>query len=181
MPCGLASGLLVWGGGPTSGGWLCLRRGRCAAPSWGVVADGGGCGGWWGGGRAGRGRVRGAAVEAGGAPGGGWGAAGGVERGEQGDGRERAAARGVTLTPHTGTYAQTAREYVKNRSTHAAGRGPFMHFKTWPAPGYRPEDFPRTHDLAERLIAIPIGVLFKKADVVAIGRVLREEILRELG
>jgi dTDP-4-amino-4,6-dideoxygalactose transaminase len=95
--------------------------------------------------------------------------------------RERAAARGVTLTPHTGTYAQTAREYVKNRSTHAAGRGPFMHFKAWPAPGYRPEDFPRTHDLAERLIAIPIGVLFKKTDVVAIGRVLREEILRELG
>jgi hypothetical protein len=79
------------------------------------------------------------------------------------------------------TAAQTAREYVKNRSTHAAGRGPFMHFKAWPAPGYRPEDFPRTHDLAERLIAIPIGVLFKKTDVVAIGRVLREEILRELG
>ena len=94
--------------------------------------------------------------------------------------RERAAARGVTLTPHTGTYAQTAREYVKNRSTHAAGRSPFMHFRSWPAPGYRPEDFPRTHELAERLIAIPIGVLFKKADVVAIARVLREEILREL-
>lgn len=95
--------------------------------------------------------------------------------------RERAAARGVTLTPHTGTYAQTAREYVRNRSTHAAGRGPLMHFPTWPAPGYRPEDFPRTHDLAERLIAIPIGVLFRKADVLAIARVLREEILRELG
>jgi hypothetical protein len=55
-----------------------------------------------------------------------------------------------------------------------------MHYRAWPAPGYRPEDFPRTHDLAERLIAIPIGVLFSKTDVVTIGRVLREEILREL-
>ncbi|HTO05371.1 MAG TPA: DegT/DnrJ/EryC1/StrS family aminotransferase, partial [Opitutus sp.] len=65
--------------------------------------------------------------------------------------RTRATQRGVTLTPHTGTYAQTAREYVKNRSTHAAGRSPFQHYKKWPAPGYRPEDFPRTHDLAARL------------------------------
>ena len=64
--------------------------------------------------------------------------------------RSRAGERGVTLTPHTGTYAQTAREYVKNRSTHAAGRSPFQHYKEWPAPGYRPEDFPRTHDLGTR-------------------------------
>jgi hypothetical protein len=95
--------------------------------------------------------------------------------------RARAGARGVTLVPHTGTYAQTAREYVKNRSTHAAGRGPFQHYATWPAPGYRPEDFPRTHDLVGRLIAIPIGVLFSKRDAAVIGRVLREEIRRELG
>jgi 8-amino-3,8-dideoxy-alpha-D-manno-octulosonate transaminase len=95
--------------------------------------------------------------------------------------RARAAARGVPLTPQTGTYAQTAREYVRNRATHAAGRGPFQHFATWPAPGYRPEDFPRTYDLAERLIALPLGVRFSKADAVAIGRVLREEIRRELG
>ena len=95
--------------------------------------------------------------------------------------RARAGKRGITLTPHTGTYAQTAREYVKNRSTHAAGRGPFQHYKKWPAPGYRPEDFPRTHDLAERLIAIPLGVLFKKSQAAYIGRVLREEIVRELG
>jgi len=94
--------------------------------------------------------------------------------------RARAGERGITLTPHTGTYAQTAREYVKNRSTHAGSRGPFQHFETWPAPGYRPEDFPRTHDLAERLIAIPLGVLFKKSEAAYIGRVLREEILREL-
>ena len=92
----------------------------------------------------------------------------------------RAAARGVTLTPHTGTYAQTARDYVKNRSTHAGARGPFQHFKKWPAPGYRPEDFPRTHDLAERLIAVPLGVLFTKAQAAYIGRILRKEILREL-
>ncbi|MBL9204373.1 MAG: DegT/DnrJ/EryC1/StrS family aminotransferase [Opitutaceae bacterium] len=95
--------------------------------------------------------------------------------------RARAGERGITLTPHTGTYAQTAREYVKNRSTHAGARGPFQHFQDWPAPGYRPEDFPRTHDLAERLIAIPIGVLFRKSEVARIGRVLREEIRRELG
>lgn len=95
--------------------------------------------------------------------------------------RARAGGRGITLTPHTGTYAQTAREYVKNRSTHAAGRGPFQHYKKWPAPGYRPEDFPRTHDLAERLVAIPLGVLFKKSQAALIGRVLREEIRRELG
>lgn len=94
--------------------------------------------------------------------------------------RARAGERGITLTPHTGTYAQTAREYVKNRSTHAGIRGPFQHFETWPAPGYRPEDFPRTHDLAERLIAIPLGVLFTKSEAAHIGRVLREEILREL-
>jgi dTDP-4-amino-4,6-dideoxygalactose transaminase len=95
--------------------------------------------------------------------------------------RARASERGVTLTPHTGTYAQTAREYVKNRSTHAAGRSPFQQYKKWPAPGYRPEDFPRTHDLAARLIAIPLGVLFTKAQAAYIGRILREEILRELG
>jgi dTDP-4-amino-4,6-dideoxygalactose transaminase len=95
--------------------------------------------------------------------------------------RTRAAERGVTLTPHTGTYAQTAREYVKNRSTHAGARGPFQHFAEWPVPGYRAEDFPRTHDLAERLIAVPIGVLFRKTEAAWIGRVLREEIRRELG
>jgi dTDP-4-amino-4,6-dideoxygalactose transaminase len=95
--------------------------------------------------------------------------------------RTRATERGVTLTPHTGTYAQTAREYVKNRSTHAAGRSPFQRYKKWPAPGYRPEDFPRTHDLAARLIAIPLGVLFTKTQAAHIGRVVREEILRELG
>jgi len=94
--------------------------------------------------------------------------------------RARAGERGITLTPHTGTYAQTAREYVKSRSTHAGIRGPFQNFETWPAPGYRPEDFPRTHDLAERLIAIPLGVLFTKSEAAHIGRVLREEILREL-
>jgi hypothetical protein len=94
--------------------------------------------------------------------------------------RSSAAKRGITLTPHTGTYAQTAREYVKRRSTHAAGRSPFQHYKQWPAPGYRPEDFPRTHDLAARLVAIPLGVLFTKAQAAYIGRVLREEILQAL-
>ena len=74
-------------------------------------------------------------------------------------------AEGVNCTQHTGTYCHYARPYCLNGQAHAPGASPFAKFAEWPAAGYRENDFPRTRALIERMVAIPIGVLYSPRDV----------------
>lgn len=78
--------------------------------------------------------------------------------------RDKLDARNVNCGQRTGTYPQYNRDYVKTGLAHAPGASPFREFKDWPAPGYRPEDFPRTEDLTKRFIALPLGWLYTEAD-----------------
>ena len=59
----------------------------------------------------------------------------------------------------TGTYGHYARPYCQNAAAHTPSASPFLGFETWPAPGYRPEDFPVTESLANTMVAVPVGVL----------------------
>jgi 8-amino-3,8-dideoxy-alpha-D-manno-octulosonate transaminase len=91
--------------------------------------------------------------------------------------RDRLDALNVNCDKTTGTYCHYAREYCRRDAAHHLAASPFKDFETWPAPGYRAEDFPRTEDLVARFVAIPIGVLYTEedADYIAdcICRVLR--------
>ncbi|MDB6127349.1 MAG: Glutamine--scyllo-inositol transaminase [Verrucomicrobia bacterium] len=73
-------------------------------------------------------------------------------------------ADGVNCTQHTGTYCHYARAYCKSAAAHAPGASPFTGFESWPAPGSREVDFPRTRALIDRMIAIPLGVLYTTDD-----------------
>ncbi|MDB6170250.1 MAG: Glutamine--scyllo-inositol transaminase [Verrucomicrobia bacterium] len=83
--------------------------------------------------------------------------------------RTALAAAGVNATQHTGTYCHYARAYCRNGRAHSPAASPFAEFPEWPAPGYREEDFPRTRALIERMIAIPLGVLYGNDDVDYVG------------
>jgi 8-amino-3,8-dideoxy-alpha-D-manno-octulosonate transaminase len=79
--------------------------------------------------------------------------------------REKLDARNVNCGARTGTYPQYNRDYMKSplMTAHPA-TSPFRECKEWPAPGYRPQDFPRTEDITSRFIALPLGVLYTEAD-----------------
>lgn len=79
--------------------------------------------------------------------------------------REKLDARNVNCGARTGTYPQYNRDYMKSplMTAHPA-TSPFRDCKEWPAPGYRPQDFPRTEDITARFIALPLGVLYTEAD-----------------
>lgn len=72
--------------------------------------------------------------------------------------------RGVYAQPRTGTYAQYRRPYCLNRSTHSPAFSPFAEYSSWPAVGYRPEDFPRTESLVQNLISLPVGCNYTEDD-----------------
>jgi len=78
--------------------------------------------------------------------------------------REKLDARNVNCGARTGTYPQYNRDYVKTGLAHAPGLAPFRDFKDWPAPGYRPEDFPRTEDITKRFLALPLGWRYTAED-----------------
>jgi 8-amino-3,8-dideoxy-alpha-D-manno-octulosonate transaminase len=78
--------------------------------------------------------------------------------------REKLDARNVNCGARTGTYPQYHRDYVKNGRAHAPSASPFHGIIPWPAPGYRAEDFPRTEELTQRFVAIPLGWLYTKED-----------------
>ncbi len=80
---------------------------------------------------------------------------------------------GVNCLPRTGTYPQYYREHVLTGRSHHPAASPFREIKPWPAPGYRPEDFPVTEDLTKRFIAIPIGWRYTEADADHIATTLR--------
>jgi 8-amino-3,8-dideoxy-alpha-D-manno-octulosonate transaminase len=81
----------------------------------------------------------------------------------------------------TGTYAQYRRPYVISGLAHSPSATPFPVGSGWPAQGYRPEDFPRTEDLIQRFIAIPIGVNYTPEDVDHIGATIRHIHEKEVG
>ncbi|MBI5381938.1 MAG: DegT/DnrJ/EryC1/StrS family aminotransferase [Opitutae bacterium] len=78
--------------------------------------------------------------------------------------KERLRARQVNVGPVTGTAPQYAYPQVRSGLAHTPAASPFRADQPWPAPGYRPEDFPRTEALAPRCLALPIGVLYTEAD-----------------
>ena len=78
--------------------------------------------------------------------------------------REKLDARNVNCGARTGTYPQYHRDYVKNGRAHTPAASPFRGIKPWPAPGYRAEDFPRTEELTQRFVAIPLGWLYTVGD-----------------
>lgn len=71
--------------------------------------------------------------------------------------RGQLAEHGVPCQRRTGTYPQYHRAHVLTGRAHHPALSPFNDLKPWPAPGYRPEDFPRTEDLTRRFIAVPLG------------------------
>ncbi|MES2461170.1 MAG: DegT/DnrJ/EryC1/StrS family aminotransferase, partial [Armatimonadota bacterium] len=64
----------------------------------------------------------------------------------------------------TGTYCHYARPYCQTGDAHNPNASPFRQFETWPAPGYRAEDFPLTESLINRFIALPLAVLYTTDD-----------------
>ncbi|MEY3773470.1 MAG: hypothetical protein RLZZ129_250 [Verrucomicrobiota bacterium] len=79
--------------------------------------------------------------------------------------REKLDARNVNCGARTGTYPQYNRDYLKSpHMTAHPATSPFRDCKEWPAPGYRPADFPRTESITGRFIALALGVLYTDAD-----------------
>ena len=73
----------------------------------------------------------------------------------------------------TGTYAQYHREYVKSGLSHSPGASPFRLDHSWPGPGYRAEDFPRTESLVHRFVVIPVGMKHTLEDMDTIAATVK--------
>jgi dTDP-4-amino-4,6-dideoxygalactose transaminase len=98
--------------------------------------------------------------------------------------RNRLHALNVNSQKVTGTYCHYARPYCETGDAHHPEASPFKQFETWPAPGYRAEDFPQTEALIRRFIALPLGVLYTREDAEYIGDAVcfvHGEIEREFG
>jgi dTDP-4-amino-4,6-dideoxygalactose transaminase len=93
--------------------------------------------------------------------------------------REALAARQVWCQQRTGTYPQYHRDYVKTGLAAHPALHPFRDAPTWPAPGYRPEDFPVTEDLTQRFVALPLGWHYTPEDADYIATCV-EEVAREI-
>jgi 8-amino-3,8-dideoxy-alpha-D-manno-octulosonate transaminase len=78
----------------------------------------------------------------------------------------------------TGTYGQFSRDYCKNAAVYTAAASPFTSFPSWPAPGYRANDFPRTVDLFSRMISIPVGILHSQEDAAYIADAIRHTAIK---
>jgi 8-amino-3,8-dideoxy-alpha-D-manno-octulosonate transaminase len=91
------------------------------------------------------------------------------------------AADGVNCSQHTGTYCHYARPYCQSGAAHAPGASPFTGMSPWPAPGYRQQDFPRTNALITRMMAVPLGVLYRFEDVDVIAAAICKATASVLG
>jgi 8-amino-3,8-dideoxy-alpha-D-manno-octulosonate transaminase len=78
--------------------------------------------------------------------------------------REKLSPLNVNCNQTTGTYCHFAHDYCKKAQAHTPSASPFKDFETWPAPGYREEDFPRTLGLVDRFMALPIGATYTEED-----------------
>lgn len=81
--------------------------------------------------------------------------------------------REVNCQKRTGTYPQYHRDYLLTGRAHHPAASPFRDLKPWPAPGYRAEDFPRTEDLTQRFIALPLGWPYTEDDAHHIAAALK--------
>jgi len=93
---------------------------------------------------------------------------------------ERIKQRGIWANKMTGTYCHYRQPYCVHRKAHAESASPFARFGTWPAEGYRPEDFPVTEELVTRFVALPIGMRHTEEDADYIAEAIRavhEELL----
>ena len=87
--------------------------------------------------------------------------------------REKLDALNVNCRQITGTYAQYERDYVKSGDAHHPAASPFKRFASWPAKGYRREDFPRTEELVHNYVALPMSVHYTDEDADYIGDAVR--------
>jgi len=94
--------------------------------------------------------------------------------------RKRLDTLNINCNKTTGTYCHYAREYCQTGHAHHPKASPFAKFKTWPARGYRKEDFPRTESLIHGFIALPIGALYVDQDADYIAQCVRH-VHGELG
>ncbi len=81
----------------------------------------------------------------------------------------------------TGTGGHYAQQYCAKAQTHAPAGSPFKEFSSWPAPGYREEDFPATVALMQRAIALPLGVLYTEEDADYMAQCLRGLLTQPTG
>jgi 8-amino-3,8-dideoxy-alpha-D-manno-octulosonate transaminase len=87
----------------------------------------------------------------------------------------------VNAKKTTFTYCHYAREYCTSGDAHTHAASPFKQFKTWPAPGYRREDFPRTEAIVHTFLALPLGMKYTEEDADYIAAAVRQvhgEIIR---
>jgi dTDP-4-amino-4,6-dideoxygalactose transaminase len=80
----------------------------------------------------------------------------------------------VNARKTTFTYCQYARDYVQSGHAHAPTASPFAKFKTWPAPGYRQQDFPKTEAIVHSFLALPLGVKYTEEDADYIAAAVRQ-------
>ncbi len=91
--------------------------------------------------------------------------------------RSALTARGVPCQRRTGTYPQYHRPHLLTGRAHHPGLSPFADLRPWPAPGYRAEDFPRTEDLTQRFIALPLGWRYQPEDADRIATAIQETLV----
>src|SRR5438876_12253702 len=61
-------------------------------------------------------------------------------------------AMNVNAKKTTFTYCHYAREYCQTGHAHSPAASPFAKFKTWPAPGYLQQDFPKTEAIVHNFL-----------------------------
>jgi 8-amino-3,8-dideoxy-alpha-D-manno-octulosonate transaminase len=83
-------------------------------------------------------------------------------------------AMNVNAKKTTFTYCHYAREYCQTGHAHAPSASPFAKFKTWPAPGYRQQDFPKTEAIVHTFLALPIGTKYTDEDADYIAAAVRQ-------
>ena len=87
--------------------------------------------------------------------------------------RSKLDALNVNCRKTTGSYCHYAREYCTTGLDHAGKAPAFKDFPTWPAKGYRKEDFPKTEGIVHRVVALPIGAMYTEEDAQYIAKAVR--------
>ncbi len=79
---------------------------------------------------------------------------------------------GVRATRITGTKCHYEFDYCQVDPSHHPLASPFREMASYPGPGYRKEDFPKTESIIRNFVAVPIGVLFSDEDADYIASVI---------
>jgi len=78
-------------------------------------------------------------------------------------------AHNVNCRKMTRTYPHYAADYCTQRTSHAESANVFRDESIWPAEGYRVEDFPKTNDIIDRFVVIPLGPKYSLEDAEYVG------------